>query len=217
MLTPQRRRSLPQSSTRLIERAIRSVWRRVAQVGLVTMTVMVALFALVTLGYISRVKVRALSPDGRIEAVCRGWLPESTEYGVWLRRTWQPWGSHLAHTGTESMGRCRDIIWSPDGRLVVVVNEGNALVVLDVEARRHVGFYSRVAPGDGWDYASERIITSARFVFNDLLEIEHCHRARVISIHGRDFSGCRAERRTHFARLARTPSGISLNVVGERR
>ena len=33
------------------------------------------------------------------------------------------------------MGRCRALLWSPDGRPVVVVNEGNSLVVLDVEAR----------------------------------------------------------------------------------
>jgi hypothetical protein len=98
-----------------------------------------SLLALWVLGGVSRVKARALSPDGRVEAVCRGWLPEPTEYGVWLRRGWQPWGTHLAQTGSESMGRCRDIVWSPDGRLVVVVNEGNTLVVLDVEARRRLG------------------------------------------------------------------------------
>src|SRR5688500_5810920 len=98
-----------------------------------------SLVALWVLGGVSRVKARALSPAGRVEAVCRGWLPAPTEYGVWVRRGWQAGGTHLAQTGSESMGRCRDIVWSPDGRLVVVVNEGNTLVVLDVEARRRLG------------------------------------------------------------------------------
>ena len=174
---------------------------------------MVALVALFALGYISRVKARALSPDGRVEAVCRGWLPEPTEYGVWLRQGSQLWGTHLAQTGSESMGRCRALLWSPDGRLVVVVNEGNSLVVLDVEARRRVGYYARVAPGEGWDYASKRMITAARFVSADMLEFEHCDRAQTIADDGRDFSLCGADRRTDLARLVPTSSGLSIEVL----
>ena len=77
-------------------------------------------------GAVSRVKVRKPSPDGRLEAVCRARLPESTEYEIYLRRWWQPFGTYLAHSGTESMGRCRDVVWSPDGTLLLVVNEGDA-------------------------------------------------------------------------------------------
>lgn len=93
---------------------------------------MVTLVAIFALGYISRAKAQALSPDGRVGAVCRGWLPEPTEYGVWLRQGWQPWGTHLAQSGNERMGPCRGLLWSADRRLVVVVSEGNTLVVLDV-------------------------------------------------------------------------------------
>lgn len=193
----------------------RLVWRRAAQAGLVALVAMVACVALIALGYISRVKARAVSPDGRAEAVCRGWLPEPTEYGVWLRRGWQPWGTHLAQSGSESMGRCRALLWSPDGHLVVVVNEGNTLVVLDVEARRRVAFLHPVAPGEGWDYASKRIITSARFVSGDVLQFEHCDRGQTIADDGREFSRCGADRRRDRARLARTSSGASLVVIGQ--
>ena len=167
----------------------------------------VACVPLIALGYISRVKARALSPDGRVEAACRGWLPEPTEYGVWLRRGWQPWGTHLAQSGSESMGRCRDILWSPDGRLVVVVNEGNTLVVLDVEARRRPAFLHPVAPGEGWDYASKRIITAARFVSGDMLEFEHCDRGQTIADDGRDFSRCGGTDARGRAPLSLTSAG----------
>ena len=193
----------------------RLLWRRAAQAALVALTAMVALVALFALGYISRVKARALSPDGRVEAVCRGWLPEPTEYGVWLRQGWQPWGTHLAQSGSESMGRCRGLLWSPDGRLVVVVNEGNSLVVLDVEARRRLAFLHPVAPGEGWDYASKRIITGARFVSADMLEFEHCDRAQTIADDGLDFSRCGADRRQDRARLEQTSSGASLAVIDQ--
>ena len=192
------------------------VWRRAAQAALVALTGMVALVVLFALGYISRVKARALSPDGRVEAVCRGWLPEPTEYGVWVRQGWQPWGAHLAQTGSESMGRCRTLLWSPDGRLVVVVNEGNTLVVLDVEARRRLAFLHPVAPGEGWDYASKRIITAARFVSADMLGFEHCDRGQTIADDGRDFSRRGADRRQDRARLERNSSGASLAVIGQK-
>jgi len=199
----------------MTDRRPRLVWRRAKLAAPVVVMAMVALVALVALGFISRVKTRAHSPDGRVEAVCRGWLPEPTEYGVWLRREWQPWGTHLAQTGSESMGRCRDIVWSPDARLVVVVNEGNSVVVLDVEARRRLGFQSRVAPGAGWDYGSRRIITAARFVSGDMLEFEHCDRGQAVADDGRDFSRCGPDRRTHVARLVRTASNVSINLVGQ--
>jgi hypothetical protein len=193
----------------------RLLWRRAAQAALVAVTGMVALAALFALGYISRVKARALSPDGRVEAVCRGWLPEPTEYGVWLRKGWQPWGTHLAQSGSESMGRCRALLWSPDGRLVVVVNEGNSLVVLDAEASRRLAFLHPVAPGEGWDYASKRIITSARFVSADMLEFEHCDRGQTIADDGQDFSRCGMDRRVDSARLLRTSSGDSVKLVAD--
>jgi hypothetical protein len=201
----------------MADRRPHPVWRRAVQAGLIAFMAIAALVTLFALGGISRVKARALSPDGRVEAVCRGWLPEPTEYGVWLRRRWQPWGTHLAQTGSESMGRCRAILWSPDGRVVVVVNEGNTVVVLDVEARRRPAFLHPVAPGEGWDYASKRIITSARFVSGDVLQFEHCDRGQTIADDGSEFSRCDADRRRDRARLARTSSGASLVAMVKAR
>jgi hypothetical protein len=165
------------------------------------------------LGGVSRVKVRTPSPDGQVEAVCRAWLPESTEYGVWLRRSWQPFGTYLAHTGTESMGRCRDIAWSPDGTLVVVVNEGNAIVILDVATRRRLAVHGRLAPGETWDYASARIITSVRFTSDEALEFVHCDRRRPPRGSGGDFSRCGQDVRRDRARLTRTAAGVSVTVM----
>ena len=199
----------------MTDRRSRPAGYRLLRALLVTSVGLAGLVGLWVVGGVSRVKARALSPDGRLEAVCRGWLPEPTEYGVWLRRGWQPRGTYLSHTGTESMGRCRDIVWSPDGTLVVVVNEGNTLVVLDVEARRRLSFHGRLAPGEAWDYSSARIITSLQFASDDVLEFEHCNRGAAIPDDGRNFSRCGMDRRRDRARLVRTSSGTSVTVVGQ--
>lgn len=194
-----------------------ATWSRRLLAAMLVAIVAVGAFAgLWLVGAVSRVKVRALSPDGAVEAVCRGRLPEATEYDVWLRRNWQPWGTYLAHSGTESMGRCREIVWSPDGSLVVVVNEGNALVVLDVEAGRELPLHGRrLAPGESWDYSSARIITSLRFTSGDAMEFEHCNRGETIPDDGRNFSRCGTDRRRDRARLVRTSSGVSLTAIAD--
>jgi hypothetical protein len=174
----------------------------------------VALLLMVWLaGYISRVKVRVPSPDGRIEAVCRAMLPESTEYDLWLRKWWQPFGTHVAHSGTESMGRCRDVVWSPDGMLVLIVNEGNSLVIIDAVSRRRLAVAGRFAPGETWNYASARIITSLRFTSAEELAFEHCDRLPVSRGTAGDFSHCGRDVRHGRARLVRTHSRVSVTVI----
>jgi hypothetical protein len=164
-------------------------------------------------GYISRVKVRVPSPDGRLEAVCRAMLPESTEYALWLRRWWQPFGTQVAHSGTESMGRCRDVVWSPDGSLVLVVNEGNTIVIFDAIARRRLAVHGRLAPGETWNYASARIITSLRFTSGEELAFEHCDRLPMPRGTAGDFSRCGPDVRHGRARLVRTNSRVSVTII----
>ena len=62
--------------------------------------VLAAVIGLWLAGYISRPVASALSPDGRLEAVCRGRLPESTEYDLWLRRPRAVFGRRLGQVGT---------------------------------------------------------------------------------------------------------------------
>lgn len=164
-------------------------------------------------GGVSRARVRVQSPDGRIEAICRGRLPESTEYDLWLRRRWQPWGSYAAASGSESMSRCRDIVWSPDGSFVLVVNEGNTIVVVEAGTRRRLEVHGRFAPGERWDYASARIITSLRFTSGEEVAFEHCDRLRVARGVGGDFSRCGQDARHGRARLTRSGSRMSFTII----
>ncbi|HTV00060.1 MAG TPA: hypothetical protein VMF13_05960 [Luteitalea sp.] len=165
-------------------------------------------------GHVSRVKVRRASPDGRVEIVCRARLPESTEYELWRRRRWQPFGSYLTHSGTESMGRCRDVVWSPDGTLIVVVNEGNTLVFVEPSSGARLGVQGGFAPGDGWDYTSRRIITGLRFTASDIVEFEHCDRV-LLRQPGPDglYSRCGADVRRGRARIVRSSVGATVTNV----
>ena len=194
------------------ERRIR--WQTAVGVTFAGSAAIVALLLMAWLaGYISRVKVRVPSPDGRIEAVCRARLPESTEYDLWLRNWWQPFGTHVTHSGTESMGRCRDLVWSPDGMVVLVVNEGNSIVIVDAVGRRRLGVAGRLAPGETWNYASDRIITSLRFTSGEELAFVHCDRLPVLRGTVGDFSRCGRDVRHGRALLVRTNSRVSITVI----
>jgi hypothetical protein len=142
-----------------------------------------------TTGRISRVKASALSPAGDVEAVCRGRLPESTEYDLWMRRWWQPFGTRAGFSGTESMGRCRQVLWSPDGQLVMVVNEGNYISLFDGRTGQLRGA-GILAPGETGSYPSQRIVTQVAFLSNDEFAFQHCHRRFHRTHHRDDASQC---------------------------
>src|SRR4051812_29378035 len=89
-------------------------------------------------GYVSRPVAGATSPDGRVEAVCRGRLPESTEYDLWFRHRGEMFGRRVGDVGTESMGRCRTVAWSPGGEVVAALSEGGTIVVFDGQNARPI-------------------------------------------------------------------------------
>ena len=99
-------------------------------------------------GYVSRPVAAATSPDGRVEAVCRGRLPESTEYDLWLRRPGEMFGRRVGNVGTESMGRCRAVTWSPSGEVMAAVSDGGTISVFGGRDATPIGF-QRLPPLDG--------------------------------------------------------------------
>jgi hypothetical protein len=126
------------------------------------------------LGYISRVVAIATSPDARVEAVCRGRLPEQTEYDLWLRQRGALFGRRLGHVGTESMGRCRRVVWSPGGEVVATLSEGGQLAVFDGRTGSPRGTQWLVHPGGS--YPMERIVTKVNFHSADVVAFAHCAR-----------------------------------------
>ena len=126
------------------------------------------------LGYVSRAIAVAPSPNGTIEAVCRGRLPEQTEYDLWLRDRGAQFGRRLGLVGTESMGRCRSVVWSPGGEFVATLSEGGQLAVFDGRTGSPVGTQWLVQPGGA--YPMERIVTRVDFQSTDVVAFAHCAR-----------------------------------------
>lgn len=139
-------------------------------------------------GYVSRPVAAAMSPDGRVEAVCRGRLPESTEYDLWIREPGQVFGRRVAYVGTESMGRCRAVAWSPGGEVVAALSEGGTLGVFDGHNARPIGFQRLPAP-DG-SYPSKRIVTALRFESPTVVTFQHCERLWHITRQRMDAALC---------------------------
>ena len=79
------------------------------------------------------------------------------------------------------------------------------------------GFHHRVAPGDGWNYASDRIITSLRFTSNDALEFDHCDRGETVGDDGRDFSRCGARPAPRSGTARADLFGCRADQAGQRR
>ena len=128
------------------------------------------------LGYVSRVVAVAAAPDGHAEAVCRGRLPESTEYDLWLRKSNDLFGRRLGFVGTESMGRCRVLVWSPGGDIVAAVSEGGTLKAFDGRTGQALGYQPLVPRLEDGSYPSRRIVTRLTFESRDAVVIEHCAR-----------------------------------------
>ena len=142
-------------------------------------------------GYVSRSVAAATSPDGRVEAVCRGRLPESTEYDLWLRERGQVFGRRAGHVGTETMGRCRSVAWSPGGEVVATLSDGGIIVVFDGHTARPIGF-QRVLAADG-NYPSKRIVTGLRFESPAVVTFQHCARLWHTTRRPTDAASCGSE------------------------
>jgi hypothetical protein len=125
-------------------------------------------------GYVSRVVAVAKSADGSVEAVCRGRLPESTEYDLWLRERGESFGRRVGAVGSEGMGRCRQVFWSPGGDYVAVLSEGGYLSVVDGRQADVVAARWLVQPGGR--YPMERVVARAGFESADVVVFEHCAR-----------------------------------------
>lgn len=142
-------------------------------------------------GYVSRPVAAATSPDGRVEAVCRGRLPESTEYDLWLREPGEMFGRRVGAVGTESMGRCRTVVWSPSGEVIATLSEGGTISVFDGHDARPIGFQRLTAP-DG-NYPSRRIVTALRFESPTVVTFQHCERLWHKTRRQTDSASCGSE------------------------
>jgi len=117
-------------------------------------------------GYISRELVVAASPDGSTAAVCRGWYPHGMEYELWLRQKGEWFGRKVGPVGSESMGRCAAVAWSPDGSRIATVTTG--------------GFVTM------WDGAGEGVIGTQRLdtlVYRDATESPYVTPYMVRTVH----------------------------------
>jgi hypothetical protein len=153
-------------------------------------TLVATVCGLITLwmsGYISREVATATSPDGRAEAVCRGTLPESTEYEMWLRAPDQWYGTRVGPVGTETMGRCRAVLWSPGSEIVAAVNELGTLTAFDGRTAKALGT-QRLTVNHG-----DRIISKARFESRTVVAFEHCGRLWRTTHRPSDFERCGSE------------------------
>jgi hypothetical protein len=142
-------------------------------------------------GYVSRAVVATSSPDGSVEAVCRARLPESTEYDLWLRERGAIFGRRVELVGTESMGRCREVVWSPRGEYVAVLNEGGLLSVFDGRHGKAVASRWLVQPRGS--YPMEQVVTHVRFESADVVSFAHCARLWNATRRSEDLSRCASD------------------------
>lgn len=125
-------------------------------------------------GYVSRPVAMATSPDGRIEAVCRGRLPESTEYDLWFREPGEVFGRRAGLVGSETMGKCRAVAWSPGGEVVATLSEAGTIGVFDGRSARALGFQH--LPGPDGNYPPRQMVTSLDLVSPAVVTFEQCAR-----------------------------------------
>jgi hypothetical protein len=156
-------------------------------------------------GYVSRVVAVAPAPDGHVEAVCRGRLPESTEYDLWFRQSGDLFGRRLGFAGTESMGRCRAVVWSPGGEIVAAVSEGGTLLAFDGRSGKRLGSQPLVPRLETGSYPSQRIVTRLTFETPDTMLIEHCARKWHATRRREDARLCGSETTTEHVILRLTP------------
>jgi len=180
---------------------------------LVTIAVLFAaacfLIPLYLSGYVSRGLVVAASPDGSMEAVCRGWYPHGTEYELWLRRTGEWFGRKLGPVGSESMGRCAAVAWSGDGSRVVASTTGGWVTMWDAKANGVTGV-ARLDDlvyrgGDGCPYTTPHMVRSIAFDPDDSLRVNTCERLWIRTHRVEDAVSCGSPARTDVVPLRLEP------------
>ena len=146
------------------------------------------------LGYTDRVLHRAVSPDGRLAAVCQE-VPvfDGPEFDLRLERPDGTIVRELLHMG--DAGGCSEVAWSPDGRLLAVLTSHVAEInIVDVawatshpderNAHRFRRYFSFSTEG------TLRQGTGLTFVSNDELEFQVCTYSLSETQHGRGAIRC---------------------------
>ena len=182
------------------------VWKALAPLAIAIAGIL-ALPAAWQLGYVSRVVAGAARPDGRLEAVCRGRLPEHTEYDLWFRAPGELFGRRLGFVGTEGMGRCRAVAWSPGGEVVAALSEGGGVNVFDGRTGARLGSQRLLPALEDGSYPSRRIVTRLRFDSPTAVTINHCARLWHTTRGRDDYWRCGPDLVTER---------LTLNVAGKR-
>ena len=161
--------------------------RILAKAAIGVLAVGFGLTAMWPLGYVGRPVLRVTSPDGRTEAICRGRLPEGTEYELWLRKSWAPFERRVGHVGTETMGHCQAIVWSSDGEQVAVMSKNGLVSLFNGSTGRAIVARWLVQPRS---YPSDRVVTRVAFESRGVLAFEHCARLWHRTRRFEDLSRC---------------------------
>jgi len=172
-------------------------------------------------GYISRALVVAASPDGTMEAVCRGWYPDGMDFELWLRRQGQWFGTKIGKVGGESMGRCASVAWSADGSSIAASTTSGHVTMFDARAAGVVGHQNLGALAyRDWPtrpYTTPRMITSVVFETGDSLRVTTCDRLWWRTRRTEDALTCGSAERTDVVSLAlERPRGLQLRYAVNR-
>jgi len=166
-------------------------------------------------GYISREMVVSASPDGKTEAVCRGWYPHGLEYELWLRKKGEWFGQKIGPVGTESMGRCASVAWSPDGTRIAASTTSGHVTVFDARAAGVVGFQNldTLAYRD-WTtrpYTTPRMVTGVAFDDVESFRVATCDRLWYRTQRTEDGFTCGSPKRTDVVGVQlERPRGLQL-------
>jgi len=160
-------------------------------------------------GYISRELVVAVSPDGSMEAVCRGWYPHGMEYELWLRKNGVWFGEKLGPVGTESMGRCAAVAWSSDGSRIAAATTGGSVTVWDPRAAGVTGLqrldtlvYRGAAERP---YATPHMVRALAFESGNAWRVSTCERLWSRTHRSEDAVTCGGVERTDVVALELEP------------
>jgi len=145
-------------------------------------------------GYISREMVVAVSPDGSTQAVCRGWYPHGMEYELWLRRQGELFGRKVGAVGSETMGRCAAVAWSPDGSRIAAATTGGWVTMWDAKAKSadgHLRLDDLVYRGENErPYSTPNMVRGIAFESDTALRVATCERLWARTRRSEDIVTC---------------------------